>query len=167
MEMPQLKPRRFDLIVIGSGSAAGAVASRCRGAGWTVAMIDKRPFGGTCALRGPFVSAQSPAAYTIGFETLVGLREADARAQGLRFSATLQDTASWYSSRRLGEEASACKVLVEEKTGRILGAHLLGPHADEVINLFTLAMRAGMTADAFKTMIWAYPTNGSDTAYMV
>jgi len=44
--------RTFDLIVIGSGSAAGNVASRCRHAGWTVAMIDKRPFGGTCALRG-------------------------------------------------------------------------------------------------------------------
>ncbi|HWK30542.1 MAG TPA: FAD-dependent oxidoreductase, partial [Terriglobales bacterium] len=44
--------RTFDLIVIGSGSAAGTVASRCRGAGWTVAMIDKQPFGGTCALRG-------------------------------------------------------------------------------------------------------------------
>src|SRR5437667_11999056 len=42
----------FDLVVIGSGAAAQAVASRCRKAGWTVAMIDKRPFGGTCALRG-------------------------------------------------------------------------------------------------------------------
>src|SRR2546428_4335052 len=44
--------RAFDLVVIGSGSAAGTVASRCRAAGWTVAMIDKRPFGGTCAIRG-------------------------------------------------------------------------------------------------------------------
>src|SRR5438270_12454404 len=44
--------RTFDLIVIGSGSAASNVASRCRAAGWTVAVIDKRPFGGTCALRG-------------------------------------------------------------------------------------------------------------------
>src|SRR3989442_15792615 len=44
--------RTFDLIVVGSGSAASIVASRCREAGWTVAMIDKQPFGGTCALRG-------------------------------------------------------------------------------------------------------------------
>src|SRR3989442_436127 len=42
----------FDLVVIGSGSAAQTVASRCRSAGWTVAMVDKRPFGGSCALRG-------------------------------------------------------------------------------------------------------------------
>src|SRR5882672_5049281 len=44
--------RTFDLVVIGSGSAASNIASRCRAAGWSVAMIDRRPFGGTCALRG-------------------------------------------------------------------------------------------------------------------
>src|SRR3981081_928306 len=41
-----------DLIVIGTGSAAGGVASPCRSAGWTVTVIDSRPFGGTCQLRG-------------------------------------------------------------------------------------------------------------------
>jgi glutathione reductase (NADPH) len=44
--------KRFDLIVIGSGSAATTIASQCRPAGWQVAVIDSRPFGGTCALRG-------------------------------------------------------------------------------------------------------------------
>jgi glutathione reductase (NADPH) len=29
-----------------------AVASRCREAGWSVAVVDRQPFGGTCALRG-------------------------------------------------------------------------------------------------------------------
>jgi glutathione reductase (NADPH) len=45
-------PRAFDVIAIGTGSAAAAVASRCREAGWQVAIVDSRPFGGTCALRG-------------------------------------------------------------------------------------------------------------------
>ena len=44
--------RKFDLVVIGTGSAASSVASRCRSAGWQVAVVDSRPFGGTCALRG-------------------------------------------------------------------------------------------------------------------
>ena len=44
--------RKFDLITIGAGSAASAAASRCREAGWQVAIVDSRPFGGTCALRG-------------------------------------------------------------------------------------------------------------------
>src|SRR5215470_10259586 len=43
--------RRFDLVVVGTG-VTSAVASRCREAGWTVAVVDSRPFGGTCALRG-------------------------------------------------------------------------------------------------------------------
>src|ERR1700744_5491101 len=43
---------RYDLVILGSGSAAHGVASRCRKAGWTVAIIEAREFGGTCALRG-------------------------------------------------------------------------------------------------------------------
>jgi glutathione reductase (NADPH) len=43
----------------------------------------------------------------------------------------------------------------------------MGPHADETINLFALAMREGVTADRFKQMLWAYPTSGSDIPYMV
>ncbi|HYX82473.1 MAG TPA: FAD-dependent oxidoreductase, partial [Gemmatimonadales bacterium] len=45
-------PRPFDLLVIGTGTAAGVVAHKCRRAGWSVGVIDSRPFGGTCALRG-------------------------------------------------------------------------------------------------------------------
>ena len=44
--------RKFDVIAIGTGSAASGVTSRCREAGWDVAIVDSRPFGGTCALRG-------------------------------------------------------------------------------------------------------------------
>ncbi len=44
--------KNFDLIVIGTGSAGSTVAHKCRKAGWDVAIIDSRPFGGTCALRG-------------------------------------------------------------------------------------------------------------------
>jgi len=42
---------QYDLVVVGTG-VTSAVASRCREAGWTVAVVDSRPFGGTCALRG-------------------------------------------------------------------------------------------------------------------
>src|SRR5262249_34539509 len=44
--------KKFDVIAIGTGAGASAVAYRCRGAGWQVAVVDSRPFGGTCALRG-------------------------------------------------------------------------------------------------------------------
>ncbi len=44
--------KEYDLVVIGTGDAGFTVASECREAGWKVAIVDKRPFGGTCALRG-------------------------------------------------------------------------------------------------------------------
>lgn len=43
---------QYDLIVIGAGTAAMGASTRVRAAGWKVAVIDFRPFGGTCALRG-------------------------------------------------------------------------------------------------------------------
>ncbi len=44
--------KQYDLIAIGTGAGASGVASRCRAAGWSVAVIDSLPFGGACALRG-------------------------------------------------------------------------------------------------------------------
>jgi glutathione reductase (NADPH) len=43
---------KFDMVAIGTGSAPSAAAARCRAAGWKVAIVDSRPFGGTCSLRG-------------------------------------------------------------------------------------------------------------------
>ncbi|MGE3512862.1 MAG: NAD(P)/FAD-dependent oxidoreductase [Vicinamibacterales bacterium] len=105
--------------------------------------------------------------FTVPPLAAVGLTEQDAHARGLHFSVHHHDTSGWYSSRRVGEAFSAFKVLVENGTGLILGAHLLGPHADDTINLFALAMRTGVTADRFREMLWAYPTHASDTQYMV
>src|SRR5262249_15518495 len=97
----------------------------------------------------------------------VGLREEEARAKGMSFVAHQEDTSTWYSSRRVGESFSGSNVLIDPETGRILGAHLLGPNADETINLFTLAIRAGIRADRLKEVLWAYPTHASDTRHML
>ncbi len=97
----------------------------------------------------------------------VGLLEETARAQGLRFTTHHEDTSSWYSSRRVALPHTGYKVLVEEDTDRILGAHLLGLHAEEAINLFALAIRAGLRATDLKQMVYAYPTSASDVSSMV
>ena len=97
----------------------------------------------------------------------VGLVEEAAHAQGLRFSTHHEDTSGWYTSRRVALPHTGFKVLVEEDTERLLGAHLLGLHAEEVINLFALAIRAGLRATDLKQMVYAYPTSASDVSYMV
>jgi glutathione reductase (NADPH) len=73
----------------------------------------------------------------------------------------------WYTARRLNESVYGFKTLVEEGTDRILGAHLVGPHADEVINLFGLAIRNDLTTKDLKATIFAYPTGASDIGYML
>jgi glutathione reductase (NADPH) len=97
----------------------------------------------------------------------VGLSESEARKQALKFQVKKEMTSNWYSSRRIAEKHSGFKVLVEEGTDRILGAHLLGSEAEEVINLFGLAMRSGIRAVDLKHMVYAYPTRGSDVPSML
>jgi len=54
-----------------------------------------------------------------------------------------------------------------DSSERVLGAHLVGPHADELINVFALAMRHGLTAQDLRTTMFAYPTGASDIGYML
>lgn len=97
----------------------------------------------------------------------VGLLEKQAQQQGIEFEVKFQKTGDWYSSMRVGEHFSAYKVLVEKGTGRIIGAHLMGPGAEEQINLFAMAMGAGLTANQLKAVIFAYPSYASDLSSMV
>lgn len=106
-------------------------------------------------------------AFTVPPLAAVGLQEATARQEGLRFRVHEERTSGWYSSRRIAEDYSGFKVLIEEETERILGAHLLGPHAEDTINLFALAIRSGLPAKDLKQIIFAYPTHASDVAYML
>ncbi len=89
-------------------------------------------------------------------------------SRGIGFKVNHKDSSGWYSSRRVGETCSGFKVLVEEGSDKILGAHLLGPHSEEVINLFSVAIRLGLTAkDLNDPLLYAYPTNSSDIVYML
>ena len=105
--------------------------------------------------------------YTIPPLARVGMLEEDARRQGLKFKVNHADTSGWYAARRVAEPCSAFKLLVEEGSGRILGAHLVGPEADELANVFVLAMRAGLTAGVLKDAMFAYPTQASNVPWML
>lgn len=97
----------------------------------------------------------------------VGLSEAVARDKGLDFDARFEKTVGWYSSLRVGARHPAYKVLVEKGTDKILGAHLIGPGAEEQINLFAMAMAGGLTANSIKGLIFAYPSFASDIGSMI
>ena len=84
----------------------------------------------------------------------------------MEFDVHFQDTGQWYSSMRVGERYPAYKTLAEKGTDKILGAHVIGPGAEEQINLFTMAMSAGLTANQIKGIIFAYPSYASDLGSM-
>ena len=105
--------------------------------------------------------------FTLPMVATVGLSEAEAREQGLKLDVHFEKTQDWYSSLRVGAKHTGFKVLVEEGSGQILGAHLIGPGSEEQINLFAMAMGAGQTANQIKAMIFAYPSYASDIGSMV
>ncbi len=73
----------------------------------------------------------------------------------------------WFTARQQAESVYGFKVLVDEDTDLVLGAHLVGPHADEVINLFALAIRHRLTAEQLKATMFAYPSGASDIGSML
>jgi glutathione reductase (NADPH) len=106
-------------------------------------------------------------AFTIPPLASVGLREDQAVSAGIRFRKTFQETQGWYSSRRIREGHSGFKVLIDESSDQILGAHLLGHNAEEVINLFAIAIHSKIRASDLREMIFAYPTHVSNIKYML
>jgi len=117
--------------------------------------------------RTPNYEGIASAVFTIPPLAAVGLTEDAARSAGRRFRVNHQDTAGWFNTRRVGETAAGFKVLIEEETDHVLGAHLLGPRADEVINLFAVAIRLRIPARELQQVICAYPTYSSDMHYML
>jgi glutathione reductase (NADPH) len=90
------------------------------------------------------------------------MTESQAFKSSLRFHTNRGTTTGWASSRRIGQKHAFYKVLVEDETGRFLGAHLFGHNAAEAINIFALAMKFGLTSLDLKKVLWAYPTHISD-----
>jgi glutathione reductase (NADPH) len=115
----------------------------------------------------PDYSGVPSVAFTIPPIAAVGLTEAQARQKGIKFRMKSEKASSWFTARQAAEPVYGFKVLVDDKTDLILGAHLVGPHVDEVINLFALAIRHRLTAEDIKTTMFAYPTGASDIGYMV
>ena len=115
----------------------------------------------------PDYTAVPSVAFTIPPIAMVGLSEEQALKQGLRFRMKSEKASAWFTARQAAEPIYGFKVLIDEDTDHILGAHLVGPHADEVINLFALAIRHRLTAADLKRTMFAYPTGASDIGYML
>ncbi len=106
-------------------------------------------------------------AFTVPPIAAVGLGERQARDHGLPLRVNRARTSGWYTARRVRQGVYGHKILIEAGSERLLGAHLVGPDADAVINLFAMAIRHGLTAADLKSTIFGYPTGASDIGYML
>ncbi len=97
----------------------------------------------------------------------VGILEESARKEGIAIKVNKGEMNRWPSSMRIGQKHCFYKIILGRDDGRILGAHLLGHNADEVINIFALAIDLKLTGEQLKNTLWAYPTYTSDLKYMV
>src|SRR6266850_5733768 len=88
----------------------------------------------------------------------VGLTEAKAREMGYKVKIGKFPFAASGKARILGEEEGFVKIVSEEKYDEILGVHILGPHATELIAEACVAMQLESTADELGRTMHAHPT---------
>ncbi len=104
------------------------------------------------------------AVFTIPVLASVGV---SAPKDSSKYKVIFRDRSGWNTTLRAGIEFAASKVVIDEANDRILGAHILGPNAEEAINIFATVMRLGLKASDIKKLIFSYPTVCSDIPYML
>jgi len=98
---------------------------------------------------------------------VVGLTEAAANQKGFALKVYTNDMHDWFSARTYAETVAWSKIIVDQLTDRILGAHFVGHAGEELVNILGLAMRFGITAGQIKDYVYAYPTFSSDIKHML
>jgi dihydrolipoamide dehydrogenase len=88
----------------------------------------------------------------------IGLTEAQARAQGADIKVAQFPFSANPRARILGEAEGLVKLVCEAGSGRVLGVHLMGPHATDLIAEGALAVQVGATADDLAWTTHAHPT---------
>jgi len=99
----------------------------------------------------------------------VGLTEEAAKEKGIPYIVHAGDLSERFTNRGINQKHVGYKLLIASDSRRILGAHLIGHHVEEVINIFALAIKHGLTVDdlTLDAIPWAYPSNAYDIIHMV
>jgi len=100
--------------------------------------------------------------FTVPALASVGLTQAAAEEKGIDLDVKVNDMHEWLSGRTYALSAAWSKVLIDKKTDRIIGAHLFGHTGEELIHIFGLAMKHGITASAIRDFVYGFPTFSAD-----
>lgn len=114
----------------------------------------------------PDYSVMPTVIFTVPPLAQVGLTEKQANEKKLNFRCNFESVPEWFSTKHRGEKTYAYKVIIDNESDLILGAHILGPNADESINIFAMAIKTGMKAQDLKKMPFIFPSSSSDITKM-
>lgn len=98
--------------------------------------------------------------YTIPEASMVGETEEMLKARGADYVVGRANYADNARGQIIGDDVGFLKLLFERKDMRLLGAHVLGEQATEVIHIGLMAMLAGDGADLFNRACFNFPTLG-------
>ena len=105
--------------------------------------------------------------FTLPTMASVGYTESKAKELNYNIRVNYKEVGAWFNAKRLNVPEYAFKTIIDEETQTILGAHLIGPHTEETINLFAMAIKTKMKVNDIRTMIFSYPTLASDIPHML
>jgi len=88
----------------------------------------------------------------------VGITEAEAKERGLPYKVSKFPFVASGRAVAIGETMGMVKMICSAENGRVLGMHIMGPHADDLIAEATLAVQLGATAEDIAYTIHAHPT---------
>jgi pyruvate/2-oxoglutarate dehydrogenase complex dihydrolipoamide dehydrogenase (E3) component len=88
----------------------------------------------------------------------VGLSERQAVEQGYNVLKATRQMSKINRAKEMGETQGFAKLLVDGDTDRILGAAILGPGGDEIINMFAAYMYSGLPCRDFRKSVLVHPT---------
>ena len=97
----------------------------------------------------------------------VGYSEEEALKRYKNVNIKKAEISTWYNNQRINGSTYAYKILINERTDLMVGAHLVGSEAAEIINMFTMAMNLKITTSQVKKMIFTYPSWTNDIKLML
>jgi dihydrolipoamide dehydrogenase len=96
--------------------------------------------------------------YTAPEIAWVGKNEQELRAAGIAYKAGQFPFIANGRARAMGETSGFIKVLADEKTDRVLGVHMIGPHVSELISEAVMAMKFSASSEDIACIVHAHPS---------
>ena len=97
----------------------------------------------------------------------VGLTQADAEEKGREFRVAVNDMRGWLSSGTYAERAAWTKVLIDKRTDRVIGTHVVRHADEELIHITALVIKHGITAGDLGDLVYGFPTFTADIKSML